>query len=1029
MGCSATWTSMHNLIEMLRVACRSKRAGRLWCLLLCVGLPGAAFARYSVISWTTENGLPNNWITAIHQTRDGYIWLTTMDGVARFDGVHFRVFNRVNTPGITTNWFTYRALWEDRQGNLWLGTQDGGLIRDHDGVFTALTTKDGLPSNKIIRIDGDASGVVWIFTSAGVVRWRDGRLALPRSRSDRSLDAWLGIPKNWSPDARFFGLWRFAGGQWQRFAYGHWSPLPMPPGVQDPTDARVAAITEDAGRRLWFSLDGRPHEYYCVSRGHLKVLHGLPNVSFALTYICAQDREGRIWMGNHYGAVGLWRDGRFHHLPGIATPNPFQVMEDREGNLWIATLDSGLYRLRKQVITTYRLPGRVQQANVIGPMLQDRSGAVWLGSVGVTRFKDGRFMTFYRPGTSHSQWRWANEVDALCEGSDGSLWVHTWDGIILRLKHGRFHEEKTLSAAVKGRLNVIFRDHAGNIWFGGEQGLYRLHDGALTHFTVRNGLPGNVVNVIEEGRNGKVWLGGSAGLAQYVSGRLVPVVGIQGVCVEALYEDHAHVWWVGTRDDGLYRLAAGSNGLKITHFTTVDGLYSNNADQVLEDNLDYLWISCDSGLFRVHKQLLNDFAAGRVNQVICTHLGASDGMPEQYTGGGQALAFKARDGRLWFATLQGVAVVDPQAVAVSQTPPRVRIEGCLVDLHPVPCYPGLRLRPGHTNLEITYTALSFIHPGQIRFNYKLQGLDRHWTEAGSRRTAYLSHLPSGRYVFKVIAATSDGVWNIRGKSLAIVVLPPFYSTWWFFMLGALLAAGAVILAWQYRVAQLKRANAAQEAFSRQLIESQEQERQRIAAGLHDSLGQTMLIIKNRANLALKTLHDTASAQEQLDEISASASDAIEEVRTIAHNLRPYRLDRFGLTKTLQAMCTQAARTSGIVFSTELEPIDGLFAKQAEINIYRVVQEAVNNIIKHSGAGEARFTIRRLGEAAELKIEDNGRGFVRSASDGEPVRGGFGLLGIAERVRLMGGTCVVDSSPGHGARLTIRLTCSKNGHES
>jgi len=228
--------------------------------------------------------------------------------------------------------------------------------------------------------------------------------------------------------------------------------------------------------------------------------------------------------------------------------------------------------------------------------------------------------------------------------------------------------------------------------------------------------------------------------------------------------------------------------------------------------------------------------------------------------------------------------------------------------------------------------------------------------------------------------------------------------------------------------QASRRQSKQEAFSHRLIESQERERQRIAAELHDSLGQTMLIIKNRAILALNSLVDHASAEEQLDEISACASDALEEVRTIAYNLRPYQIDRFGLTKTLQAMCAQADLTSGIHFLTELEPIDGLFTQQAEISIYRVVQEAVNNIIKHSKAGEARCAVRRRAGVVELKIQDNGRGFNRVVADAEPPPGGFGLVSMAERVRLMGGSCAVDSSPGQGTTVTIKLPFAENRHE-
>ncbi len=997
-----------------------------WIVVFVLASP-PAFAQYQFDSWTTENGLPNNWIMAIHQTRDGYLWLTTNDGVARFDGVRFQIFNKVNTPGLTTNWFAYRAIWEDEHDNLWMGTQGGGVIRYHDGTFTALTTKDGLPSNLVIRIDEDSAGTVWITTGGGVVRWRNGHLVLPRSRFDRSLDAWLTLPRSTSSDAKFFGLWRFKAGQWQRFAYGHWSPLPLPRGVHDVADLPIEAIAEDSERHLWYSLKGRPHDYYCVHQGRLDVIHDVPDNS--ATQICCQDREGRLWMGNHFGDIGLWQEGHLHPLSGISSTNVFQAMEDRDGNLWIATLDRGLYRLRKQVITAYRRPATAPQGNVMGPILQTRTGAVWLASGGLTSFKEGRFTNYYRPRQSHKPWDSVNMVDAISQDRDGSILEHTWDGAVWRFRDGRLRAEPFLSARIKGRINVILRDRAGNLWFGGERGLYRVHNGVVTQFTARDGLPGNTVNIIEEDGAGALWIGTSGGLVQFGGGKLVLVPGVRGVCVEAMCEDKAHVWWLGTLDDGLYRLARGPTGPKITHYTAAQGLYSNRVYTVLEDDFGYLWMSCDSGLYRVRKQALNDLAAGRISQVISSHFGAADGLPGECTGVGQGMAFKARDGRLWFATQDGLAVVDARSVRICRAPPPVIIEACLVGGRPAPCTPEVRMRADDSNLEISYTAPSFNQPGQIRFNYELEGLDRSWIEAGTRRTAYYSHVPPGHYTFKVIAANSDGVWNTEGQSLSIVVLPPFYRTWWFLTLASLIAASAMATAWQYRVSQLKRANALQEAFSRQLIASQEQERQRIAAELHDSLGQTMLIIKNRASLALKALADRASAEEQLDEISASAADALEEVRIIAYNLRPHQLDRFGLTKTVQAMCAQAARSSGINFSTELEPIDGLFTKPAETNIYRVVQEAVNNIIKHSDAGEARCVLRRRGETVELIIQDDGRGFARVEGDARASRGGFGLFGMAERVRLMGGKFSVDSSPGHGTAVTVKLSSVVNGHAS
>jgi signal transduction histidine kinase len=319
----------------------------------------------------------------------------------------------------------------------------------------------------------------------------------------------------------------------------------------------------------------------------------------------------------------------------------------------------------------------------------------------------------------------------------------------------------------------------------------------------------------------------------------------------------------------------------------------------------------------------------------------------------------------------------------------------------------------------------------------VEGLDREWVEAGTRRTAYYSHLPPGDYLFRVTAANSDGVWNGEGQSLAVIVLPPFYRTWWFLTLSAIGVTGLVLLGYRSRIAQLKRAQAAQQAFSRRLIESQESERQRIAAELHDSLGQSLLIIKNRAFLASSSLDDKEEAKEQLDEISSSATQAIEEAREIAYNLRPFQLDRFGLTRTLEAIFIKSSDTSGIQFSAEVEPIDGLCSKETEIGIYRIVQESVNNILKHSRATEAKLWIERNGREVQIRIEDNGQGFSvaerptgeasaartghSQSANGNLPSGGFGLIGMAERARMLGGVYTIDSGPGQGTVITVKLT--------
>jgi len=461
-----------------------------------------------------------------------------------------------------------------------------------------------------------------------------------------------------------------------------------------------------------------------------------------------------------------------------------------------------------------------------------------------------------------------------------------------------------------------------------------------------------------------------------------------------------------------------------------DGLFNNGAFQILEDARGNLWMSCNRGIYRVSKQELNDFAEGRRSTIVSVAYGKVDGMSNvECNGGLWPAGVKARDGKLWFPTQEGVAVIDPAAVSYNPQPPPVVIESLLEDRTPVSLTGPPRVPPHAENLEIEYTAPSFIKPEQIHFKYKLEGLDSNWIDAGARRVAYYSHLPTGRYTFHVIAGNSDGVWNNEGKTLAITVLAPFYETWWFEMLAMLGAGLLVAIAWKYRVSQLQREQAVQQAFSRQLIASQEAERKRIAAEMHDSLGQRLVVIKNLALFLLRSkknaVVDEADAQ-TIGEISDEASSAIEETREISYNLRPFQLDRLGLTKAIEGMVRTSGTASGIKFSSELDNIDDLFPEDLRINFYRIVQESLGNIMKHAQATEAQVRVKRSKESVMLTIEDNGRGFMPDGRASQPAHTGFGMTGMAERAHLLGGEFKVRSVQGHGTIVTVEIPLKGTG---
>jgi signal transduction histidine kinase/ligand-binding sensor domain-containing protein len=973
---------------------------------------------YRFFSWTTENGLPQNSIQALLQTRDGYLWMSTLDGLVRFDGLLFQVFNRQNTPSLTTNGFSFFALLEDRQGCLWAGTLMGGAVRYCNGTFTSFTTKDGLPNDTVVRIDEDNEGTVWIFTNPGLAKWQNGRLLRVAPEPGSPFNPYLKASQaNIGADGSLFGLWRMESHGWQRFAYGHWSHFPLPFSLKDPSKLRILSSIEDSQRRFWYRLAETPNVYYCVDHGVLTRYAGIP-LEDRVTY---KDRLGNLWTYSAAGRNRLWRDGRPTDLSGFSTPFIYRMLEDREGTLWIGTAKEGLYRADPQAIEMYQHPNG-SQWNLVEPVLQDPAGVIWFGSrVGLLRLSNGKYENFYHTGNPSHRMAWFNIVSAIYEDRDGTVWAGTWDGLS-KLKGAHLIYEP-VSAEIHGRVNAILRGRDGDLWVGGEKGLYRIHDGHCTQLGRAEGLasPTPYVQTIFEDHRGILWVGTSNGLARSDGGNFSMLPATAGLSITALHEDAAGVLWIGTYDTGLARLDHET----FTRYTEKDGLFNNGVFQILEDDKGFLWLSCHLGIYRINKQELNDFAAGRLSLITSSHFGKADGLLSvECSSQGQPTGFKARDGKLWFPTTQGLAVVDPQAVKFNHLSPPVAIEQLTLDGHAANLHRDVKIKPGQENLEIQYTALSLVKSHQIRFRYMLEGLDLDWTNAGARRTAYYSRVPPGSYTFHVIAANSDGVWNVEGARLALKVLPPFYSTWWFRLVTVLSIAGLVHLTWRQRTAQWKLRQAAQLAFSRGLLASQERDRKRIASELHDSIGQRLVVIKNLALLRLQSLNGNLAEREQVEEICTEASSAIAEVREISYDLRPYQLDRLGLTKALRSMVETVDKASTTTFSASIDDIDDVFTPEFQIGFYRITQECVSNILKHAEASEAKVVVRRSGSRLQLLVTDNGKGFTAGGAYPELRKPGFGLISISERVQMFAGKLDIQSGPMKG--VTINIDIDTNG---
>lgn len=947
-------------------------------------------AKYRFDSWTTDNGLPQGSINSIHQTKDGFLWFTTFGGLVRYDGLRFTVFNSGNTKGIKSGRFT--QMNEDREGNLWITTEAQGITRYKDGIFTTFSTENGLTTNQIKRIDNIPGGIFLVDTRDSILQWNGSGF------SNYS-------PANGEPTKNILqrkedgAIWYLEDSHLRKSENGKVT-------VDFAPDFTVYRMFEDSNRRVWMATDR--DELFMLRDGKLSAYtekDGFPKGRFIKAI---EDKDGRILFATRAGFIIFENDKftRFNVADGLVADSVQDVYQDREGTIWVGT-QTGLSRLTKAGITSFSAADGLADDNVYS-IFQDKRGKIWIGSwTGLTIYENGTFQN-----VSEKFGLLNDDVTAIYEDREDNLWIATWSGKILRVSNGQITHLQQ-NEQLGGHIRAIYQDRAGKIWFGTNKGLVKFENGK---FTVQNGISGKSVYAIHEDKSGQFWFGSDGGLIKFKDGIFTQQDGVSTNTVRTIYEDKDGTLWIGMYDSGLYRYQNG----QFTHYTTNEGLFDNGIFQIIEDQSGNFWISCNLGVYRVKKSELNDLAEKRLSKITSVPYNKRDGMlNSECNGGSQPAGMMAQDGRIWFPTQKGVAIITPNLIPYNNLPPPVVIESVIVDNKPINFYVPIEMQPEQTNLEINYSGLSFINPELVKFKYKLEGLDTDWTDAASRRTAYYAHLPPGKYRFLVTAANRDGIWNEQGTLLEIEVFPPFWRTVWFLTLIVFAVALIAFLFYRWRTGTLKKAKATQEAFSLQLIESQEEERKRIAIELHDSLGQSLVLIRNWALLGLKKVDEQNAGETNLNKIAETASVSINEVREIAYDLGPYQLDRLGLKSSIEEMVHKFISSSPIKFGIDIDEIDDCFDKKMQIGIFRILQEACNNIVKHSKATHANLLIKKSVNNLTLTISDNGRGFDYENFKKNGKRG-LGLFGMNERVNLLKGEFLLKSESEKGTIIVINL---------
>lgn len=946
--------------------------------------------------WTTEQGLPQNSVNAIIQSRDGYLWLGTFGGLARFDGIKFTTYNSGNTPGLKNN--RILSLFEGRDGTIWIGTQSGEVMTFKDGIGKTYTTTDGLINGFVWAIGEDAEGNIWAGNEVGVSRFENGHF------KTYTKDEGLPNGQTWVINYNAENQLQIAIGPHivdianEKLIINSSAPL----GNPNFTDF----LNQPQKATEWINSIKQQTIYRKANQS----LQRLPASSLDQAIWFMEDSVGAFWAGY------LWKTGmyRFQDGKGLDYPTNFSsraMIEDREHNYWIGFNGGGLMRLKKRSLKTLTTENGLPN-DYVGTVIDDGADGVWIGtSEGLVHWQEGKIKTY-----TAKDGLVANSVKALCLDRNGGLWIGSGPAGVTYFKDGKF-KKIPQDGLIVGETTALMEDNDGNLWIGSEYGLHILRDGKTKTFQQKDGLVNDSVRMLKQTSDGAIWIGTVDGLSRWKDGSFTNFTTEQGLSnnyVRDLFEDVDRGLWLATYGGGLNYLKDN----KITPITTNNGLFDDFLSRLLPDENGNFWLLSNRGIFKTNSTELKDFVDGKTKSVSQISFGVADGMKSSEAAGGiQPAGWRTQDGSFWFPTIKGMVVVNPKSSNETFAPPVV-IEQILVDRTVTPLQEKIEINPGQENIEIAYTGLSLSRPEQIRFQYKMENLNEDWINAGTRRTAYYSYIPPGEYIFKV-RANNDGIWS-QEAAIKIVVLPPFWRTWWFYTLTILITSLIVFGLVRLRFLQLKRRNAAQEEFSRRLINAHEEERNRIAAELHDSIGQSLAMIKNSAIFAVHSVKDLNAAKEQFEEITNESANAISEVREIAYNLRPYLLDRLGLTKAVNAMLNKIADKLPLRIISSIDDIDGLFESEAEISFYRIIQECLGNIIKHAEASEIKVTIKQTETQVLIKVEDNGKGFDVKAKSENKMQGGFGLMGMTERVRMLNGTISIESQIGTGTTTKIEL---------
>lgn len=742
--------------------------------------PDKKVNRYLVDQWQTGDGIPYNEIHAIAQTPDGYLWIATLEGLTRFDGMKFSIIPFAGKeeidPGKT---FMPSALFVDREGTLWIGSSMGLTSYDYRANrFNTFTGADGFSKNRIRRIIKDLKGNLWISLWDGYInRFSGGKFTefnAAHGLEGKRINAIVENKKgNLLFAARENGIFEYKDDKFFKYP------------VEGLDGHIIIVMHEDRKGRLWI---GTNKKLFKVTGQRVETFTTADGLSDNyITYIL-EDSEQNLWIGTLKGLNRIKKDrnGEVTFEQGLKTFTITCLFEDREKSLWVGTYKSGIQRLKDRKFISYA-PIEALPKEILFSMFEDSHGNTWIGTVDgkLSRFRENVLDKTVKPpelsGTG---------ITAIEEDAEGNLWLGTNGKGVFQRKNGAFIQYTIRQGLADNMVTSIYRDTRDNLWFSTFDGVsVRSPDGLIESFTSRDGLSGKEVYNVHEDKNHNVWIAADKGITVLKSGKLSKQSAnyyLQGISVICIYEDLAApgrekgIFWVTTHGAGLKRLRLKDG--KITSYTTEDGMTTNSLFQFFEDSEGCFWLMSDSGILRVEKSDLNRFNRRKPNKINCISYGISDGMKSiEFTNRiSRHSALKTKSGELWFITKEGISILNPGKIKINKVPPPVVIEAAYFNQKSIPLHqaPGTYSFKGIKNLRFHFTAPTFLSPGKIKFKFRLEGYDGDWIflPPGSGRTAHYRDLEPGTYTFRVIASNAEGVWNQNGDAVTFTLKPFFYQT-------------------------------------------------------------------------------------------------------------------------------------------------------------------------------------------------------------------------------------------------------------